>query len=346
MANDDAIASVAARPAIEDYPWHKEPWSKITRDLSRLPHALLIHGNEGVGKLTFALRLARLLLCTQPAGAGQACGRCRSCTLFSTGTHPDLAIVSPLEDKQQIAIDQIRSLGEFLALTPHLANRKISILHPAQAMNIHASNSLLKLLEEPPAGNILMLVTAEPARLQATIRSRCARWLLPCPPAGEAVKWLSSPPRSITGAENMLPLAGGAPLRVLALAQSGFPELRVTLLTDLKALATRQRSPIRSASDWKAAGAYNALRWLYVVASIAARGDNNTGENGSDSSQLKPYLKHLKNKELQLFIDEISDTISQLGGPLDELLLLEKLLAHWSLLAQGSSRMKTNSAPK
>jgi DNA polymerase-3 subunit delta' len=337
---EETTASGRPPVAIADYPWHREPWERITRDLARLPHALLIHGEEGLGKLTFALRLARLLLCMQPTAAREACGRCRSCQLFAAGTHPDLEIIEPPEDKEQIVIDQIRSLGEFLALKPHQAPHKVVVLHPAQAMNQNAANSLLKLLEEPPAGSVLLLVTAQPIRLPATIRSRCARLLLAPPPTGEAIGWLSAPPRSVAGAASLLALAGGAPLKALSLAQRGFLETRTSLLADLDALGSRKQSPIECATRWKTAGTREALAWLYsFAADIVRLGNGGELVNLDQRASIERFGQTIKNKELYFFLDDVSDTINQLGGPLDELLLLENLLIRWARLVQGSSRM-------
>jgi DNA polymerase-3 subunit delta' len=91
-------------------PWHAPLIKHIdaARTRQRLPHALLLHGGEGIGKGLFAHWLARALICDVRSGQLAPCGSCASCALTSAGTHPDLFLVSPEEGKQQIAIEQIR----------------------------------------------------------------------------------------------------------------------------------------------------------------------------------------------------------------------------------------------
>ena len=139
-------------PVAQHYPWHDTIWASLTARLERLPHALLLQGAVGLGKLSFARRFAATLLCAQPDPETAACGRCHSCQLLAAGNHPDLRQLAPAEDRRGIVIDQIRELGAFFALRPHTSARKVAILAPADSMNLHAANSLLKILEEPPLG--------------------------------------------------------------------------------------------------------------------------------------------------------------------------------------------------
>ncbi|HSW52736.1 MAG TPA: hypothetical protein VLG93_05865, partial [Sulfuricaulis sp.] len=152
MAADKNNNPVNFSTAPERYPWHGALWSALARQFEQLPHALLLQGRPGLGKHDFAVQLAQALLCEQ-ARDGMACGQCHCCRLFAAGTHPDLAGVGLVEDAKSIAVDQIRALGDFLSLRPHTAARKVVIISPAEAMNINAANSLLKLLEEPPLGS-------------------------------------------------------------------------------------------------------------------------------------------------------------------------------------------------
>jgi DNA polymerase-3 subunit delta' len=136
----------------------------------RLAHAYLFSGPEGVGKTTVALDLAAVLLCRQPQN-GQPCGACPGCLKFQSGNHPDFVRIRP--DGAAIKIDQIRSLKKALSFAPLESSQRVVLLEEVHTMRREAGNSLLKVLEEPPAGNLLLLVGNSTGSLLATIVSRC-----------------------------------------------------------------------------------------------------------------------------------------------------------------------------
>lgn len=207
------------------YPWHKALWTRLAAARERLPHALLLQGRAGVGKLDFATLLSQSLLCQRPTPDLIACGSCQSCTWFEQGNHPDFRLLEPedgdanLEEdgviaktvrKSQIAVDQVRQLGEFLGLSSHRSGLRIVLMHPAEALNQSSANALLKMLEEPPAGVLFVLVSHQPQRLLATIRSRCSKVDMPMPSRLDAVAWLND--QGVGNAALRLAYAGGAPL--------------------------------------------------------------------------------------------------------------------------------------
>ncbi len=320
----------------ERYPWHDALWSVLARQFEQLPHALLLQGRPGLGKHDFAVQLAQALLCQQ-ARDGVACGQCHSCRLFAAGTHPDLAAVGLVEDARSITVDQIRALGDFLSLRPHTAARKVVIISPAEAMNINAANSLLKLLEEPPLGSMLLLVTSHPARLPATIRSRCAHLLfrLPAPAVGQA--WLQT--RSLGGdGATLLDLAGGAPLLAETLAREEFPQLRANLLQDLTALSQGREHPVVCAARWKGLGTGRILGWLHGFTADQIKLQMGAPASALRNPELVSSGTQKKNKykisELYGFIDAILEKYRQLNSPLDELLMLEDILIRWVRLSR------------
>lgn len=332
MADDHPILD---RPALttERYPWHDALWSALEHRFDRLPHALLLHGRPGLGKHVFAFQLAQALLCAQPQ-AGAACGKCHGCQLFAAGTHPDLSALALPEDAKSITIDQIRALGGFLSLRPHTATRKVVIISPAEAMNLNAANSLLKLLEEPPLGSMLLLVTSHPVRLPATIRSRCSGVLFKSPARGVGLAWLQSRPEGKTQPEILLDLAAGAPLLAEVLAREGFLENRVKLLQDLKAMHSGRDEPVACATRWKNLGIKRCLGWLYGLVSELIKVQMGRLDAVSANSEALFLLE--KNKyeirELYGYIDVIHENYRRLGGPLDELLMLEDVLIGWARL--------------
>ncbi len=149
----------------------------------RLPHALLFTGEDGVGKATAALELARICNCsragTQESTARQertetsisACGKCRSCRKIDSGVHPDIHVVSP--SGTYIRIDQIRGLYSSLVLKSDSAVTRFVLVEDAHLMNQEAGNALLKILEEPPDSTVFVLTAPGTRELLSTVVSRC-----------------------------------------------------------------------------------------------------------------------------------------------------------------------------
>ena len=144
----------------------------------RLHHAWLLYGVKGIGKASVATQLAALFLCEQPH-QGQACGQCHQCAMLHAGSHPDFSKVSLLYDTKKkkfnrdINIAQTREALDFLALTGLKSRKRVLMIDDANLMNNQAANALLKGLEEPTEGSLLLIVCHDLTRLPATIRSRC-----------------------------------------------------------------------------------------------------------------------------------------------------------------------------
>jgi DNA polymerase-3 subunit delta' len=136
-----------------------------------VPSCLLFSGPGGVGKRRLADEFVRAFLCLE--GGPAPCGRCESCRLHGSEAHPDRLAVAPEEKKKHISIDQARDLGTWIARSPALGRRKAAIVDPADALGTEAANALLKTLEEPPRGSLIVLVASRPGALPATVRSRC-----------------------------------------------------------------------------------------------------------------------------------------------------------------------------
>jgi DNA polymerase-3 subunit delta' len=143
-----------------------------------IPHALLFTGIEGIGKKKTALAFAMALNCKTIAGRqsmknepNEPCGTCRPCKKIAAGHHPDVITIEP--EQSLIKISAIRDLGNALAVKPYEALQRVVVIDQAQAMNPQAGNSLLNLLEEPPAKTILILIAVNTYSLLPTIVSRC-----------------------------------------------------------------------------------------------------------------------------------------------------------------------------
>lgn len=230
---------------MNNYSWHVSLLKDLLRLRQRMPHALLIRGREGVGELELALDLAQSLLCEKPAEDGLACGNCPACGWFSKENHPDFRLIQPdamasqaeseeeagpQKKSDQIRIEQIRALQDFLAVGTHRAGFRVIVVHPADRMNGATQNALLKGLEEPPPATVFLLVTSQPQRLLPTVRSRCRDALIALPEKIQALEWMRE--NGGGGGEAVLALAGGAPLAAVALAEA--EPVRRRLLESLK----------------------------------------------------------------------------------------------------------------
>lgn len=213
------------------HPWLEPLWREFTErlDSGRMAHALLLSGAQGTGKLALAEEFMASLLCLE--GKRPACGRCRSCQLLGSGAHPDRIILTfeakknSTELRNELIIDQVRRLTEFLQLTTTISPRKVTLLHPAETLNRNAANALLKTLEEPPGETVLILVAHDPARLPPTIRSRCQNLRVRLPDTATALQWLCAQSGvGETEALDALEAAAGSPLRARGMLEDGRPQ--------------------------------------------------------------------------------------------------------------------------
>lgn len=321
--------------SIELHNWQLQPWRQLQAAREQLPHSLLISGIPGLGKAAFASQLAASLLCQHPGNEGRACGQCKSCRLLAAGNHPDFLLTAPEEDSSIIGVDQVRAVISYFSLRPHTSARKLVILAPADAMNINASNSLLKILEEPPADSVLILVTSYPARLSATIRSRCTQVNLAPPPAREAISWLSAQGVDQATAADLLSAANGAPLLALDYQENGYQEARTSLFKDLLALQGGETDPVSCAERWKKIGTGFCLGWfnglladliqLGAVGAASARLNN-----PSLASQLSRVAEKSDPRQLFGLLEKGIESANLASTPLDATLLIEDILIGWS----------------
>jgi len=253
------------------FSWQSSAWELLSTRRAQLPQALLLSGRQGLGKSELARAFAQSLLCQQPGEDRVACGVCQACGWFSQGNHPDYRLVQPeslmpeVEDapaskkekkkSDQIRIEQIRELEGFLSVGTHRGGMRVIVIDPAEAMNYIAQNSLLKSLEEPPPSTLFLLVTSQPQRLLATVRSRCQILPVPLPPTDLALAWLAE--QGLDQAESALSGAAGAPLAAMASADFQVPQRE--FFTRLK---DRAFDPIQLAQSCDAIAPPLVIGWL------------------------------------------------------------------------------------
>ena len=252
------------------FPWHRPAWTQAWAAVSRGAHALLIAGMQGLGKSQLADAFANAHLCKNGSETQGACGKCESCHWISVGTHPDLVVVEPMVDddadgtaaagsarSKPISVDQVRTMTESLGLTAHRDAGKVVIVRPADALNMAASNALLKSLEEPPASVLFLLISDRPAWLLPTVRSRCQRVSVDLRDASQASEWLLE--QGVAQPELNLALSGGAPLLAQRIATDARWQRRPDLL---RALLDVDVDPIQVAERYRDALPALVLGWL------------------------------------------------------------------------------------
>jgi DNA polymerase-3 subunit delta' len=317
-------------------PWLEPVWQQINRARlqSRLPHAMLLAGSEGVGKRLLADRLVHALLCAAPDEQGTPCGQCAACGWLQAGTHPDLLVLEPEETGKAIKVDQVRSLCTGLGITSHGGRYKVAVVRPAEAMNVNAANSLLKTLEEPTANTLLILESAAPGRLMATVRSRCQQLQVPLPSHEQALDWLTAHDLEGEAATRSLLLAGGAPLRALALHQSGAEALMADCLDQLQGVSEGRLDPLAVASEWRGddmalrlAGWRQWVQWLIRARLVPA-----DAAAGKLAQKLQTVTESVDCQNLYAFLDRLDSALNTLGSGLNRQLVLEDLLIDWAAM--------------
>jgi DNA polymerase-3 subunit delta' len=323
-------------PPIDLLPWHDAAAGKLAAALAnrRLAHGLIVHGPAGVGKERFAAAAAAALLCTARGESFAACGRCAECQLSRAGNHPDVHWVRLLRDKEgkpkkSIGIEQVREVCGRLAMTSLRSGYRFALVVPAEKMTAAAQNAFLKTLEEPAPQTLLVLVTARPSQLLATLRSRCQRVEIASPPPEDALRWVAAelgqgevPPR-------LLELAGGAPLKALALAPY-FADLERQMSAVLGDFLSGRIEVSRAAAELQGEGLPARLDWLEDWLGGALReavriGDENplTFRNGS---RLQRRAGEVNITAAFQVMDRLREARRLLEGQAAPLLVVENLL--------------------
>jgi DNA polymerase III subunit delta' len=325
---------------INEYPWLELYWERLTAThrQNRFPHALLLTGQTGMGKAVFAMELARFLLCEHPTNGMSPCLQCTSCTLFSAGSNPDFFRLTPAEDSRVIKIDQVRQLSENLSLTSHGNGYKVAILIPADALNVNAANSLLKTLEEPSDNTVLIMVSARPSRLPATIRSRCQEIRIQATDRESATRWLAARYDG-PSPEVYLALANGAPLQALQMAQEQALEERQRHFRALVGVHTGQDCPLTVAQGWASDEDLKGLRWMreWLMDMLRIRLSGQTqGIHGIDLQDgLSMLARNLDSRVLYGVLDGVNRMLKLADSTVNRQMMVEDILLAWAEHTSG-----------
>ncbi|PHV11727.1 DNA polymerase III subunit delta' [Chitinimonas sp. BJB300] len=320
------------------YPWQASAWQALQAQCERHHHALLITGEAGIGKLAFGRHLAATLLC-EAAELAKPCGVCDACRWLAAGNHPDFRELTPTVEEEDtendakskkkpsawITIDQVRELNDFVHLSAHRGGLRVTLVQPAEAMNLAAANALLKTLEEPPSGAVFILISNHWRRLLPTIRSRCRQLALPLPEKAVALSWLQA--QDLANAEAHLAEAGGAPLAAIERADATLLAARRAFLAELAdpgqldplSLAERldkQKVEVYRVTDWLS-------RWVYDLARLGLSGS--VRYYPDETSRIVSLAKVLDPVRLMRYHDSVLAARKLAFHPLNARLVYEQL---------------------
>ena len=234
------------------------------------------------------------------------------------GSHSDLRWIQP-EDSLQIKIDQIRQLVGWANQTARQGGIKVAVIEPAERMNLNAANALLKILEEPAADTFFILVSAIPAGLLATIRSRCQQISVLRPGQDQALAWLKQvlPVSDETELQTALHLAVGSPLNAFELLRDGRSQRQTELLALMTQLVNNKINPVLAAKQaldkTHPQDIYDLLYWLL-------------------SECLRRYIYELSGGGLSPVLEETIVVFSAIFSAEQLLLIIEQVVSARRLL--------------
>ena len=331
------------------YPWQDELWQRWIGLRARLPHALLLKGAQGIGKLDFAMNIAQSLLCEAPLTDGLACHECSSCHWLLQETHPDFRLIQPdalsaqeeenegrKKPAKQISVDQIRALANFSNLSAHQGGFRVVLIHPAETMNANAANALLKTLEEPSGQMLFILVTHKPQQLPPTILSRCLVLAAPMPSPEASAAWLKR--QGIADPTALLAQAGFAPLQAARLAEEAagaeeynrfLQEIRQPAKFDVFALAEQlQRTEPAKVIHW-------LQQWCYDLGSAKLAGKVLYHPDMAEA--IKNIADKIAVLDLLRYQKELVVARREASHPLNSKLLFESLLLSYRHMMLGGA---------
>ncbi|EXU74551.1 DNA polymerase III subunit delta' [Erwinia mallotivora] len=254
------------------YPWLNQPYRQIIawHQQGRAHHALLLHGLPGMGDASLVWGISRWLMCQQRDGL-KSCGQCHACQLMQAHTHPDWYQLSAEKGKSALGIDAVRSVTEKLYHHAQQGGAKIVWLTDASQLTEAAANALLKTLEEPPKNCWFILCCQRPAKLPATLRSRCFSFHLAVPDEKQSLGWLQK--QTAETEQNLvsaLRLSGGAPAAAQQLLEEKTWSARQTLCDALPValrgdmltlLSVLNHDDVLQRTGWLCAILVDALKW-------------------------------------------------------------------------------------
>lgn len=326
-------------------PWQQPHWQAFVQALGqqRLPHALLLAGPTGMGKRHFAAAMAAHLVCERPANVPEghaACGQCHSCRMRQSGHHPNVMAIVPVEQGRMIRIDAVREINDFLSQTAQQGGYRLVMLSGADTMTVGAANALLKRLEEPGERTLFILTSDLPSRVLPTILSRCQRWNFAQPPLHECQPWLIDQLDDADEAAFWWHVAGGAPLRAVALGQGERRQLRQKMVELFEALV-RGGEPVAEAARLDKQPLLDVLdigiAWLEDLIRFGLSANSETVKNPDILSLYRQAVKNGRVRDWFRLLDYAREQRRLIagGGNPNPSLVLEAWLIRWAALLRS-----------
>jgi len=327
-------------------PWLASVHDQIQEQLykQRLGHALLFTGQAGLGKRLYLRELSQVLLCSETEDS--PCGQCANCHLFNAGSHPDLLMVEPEEKGKQIKIEQIRKVTEFVNTTAQKSTNKVVLLGPAEAMNVNASNALLKSLEEPSAHVTLLLYSHQPSGLLATIKSRCQQYSVYPPEFDQALSWVqknSEAEISQANIQTVLRLSSGAPLRALEFIEEDIHVQYMQFCQNMVDVCSGQAIWSELLTKWKNWDVQHVLQWFYHLLLDAQKQKSGSQQSlalAEMSAQTKKVSENASFSQLEHSIERLLESQKAFRSQANPntVMMIEALLIDWLALMGQSSK--------
>jgi len=322
-------------------PWQARNWPLLQayRKQNRIPQALLVSGARGLGKRSLAREFAFSLLCEHPDESGFSCGICNSCLLLKAESHPDLSEISPEEDKKSISINQIRAVISDTALKPQYEKYRVILINPADLMTLSAINAFLKCLEEPGERTVFILLTSKPQRLPATVISRCQQIKLKFPDKQSVRDFLDSL-ESSGNTEHSINLAKYSIISLNQLTDNKLLKQREDSLADWISLAQQSSYPSIIAEKWQKIPEADLFNWIFSWISdlIKCRHECEASRlyNQDMAKFFQPLAEQIELPKLHNLSKLVLDGRAQLGGQVNQQLMLEEILIQWQQLNQDN----------
>ncbi len=264
---------------------YKESLSK-----EKLHHAYLLYGREGLGKENLITSISNAILCESSNLV--SCNQCKNCTLISSNNHPDLHSIQLEEGKKNISISQILNLRNTIYESSFLGKNKVISISNIESMSRDASDSILKILEEPPKDTFFIMSSNFIHQIPATIRSRSIEIEIKTPTYNECHNWLSE-----SYSENIelaIDLSDNRPLIARDLLDLNLVDLRSRFIKDISGIIKSGKNIVNISEQWSKELETLPLKieWMsyILVDAIKHESANLNVQVLSDSENISRYL--------------------------------------------------------